>query len=155
MSDEISIDNNNKMNVDEIPPDNDNKPITNRKTAFGILRGVGYNINYIIGAGIFNPDGIWLLVQSPGIALLLYILCFLISLLSSSVYIELGIRSLPRGIGEQKYITDATDPKGNFGHMFSFVAIFVILPGIIVAESYTAAQYLLFFFRGNSSDNMM
>ncbi|CAG8690460.1 14277_t:CDS:2, partial [Gigaspora margarita] len=150
MSDEISIDNNNKMNVDEIPPDNDNKPITNRKKAFGILRGVGYNINYIIGAGIFNPDGIWLLVRSPGIALLLYILCFLISLLSSSVYIELGIRSLPSGIGEQKYITDATDPRVNFGHMFSFVAIFVILPGIIVAESYTAAQYLLFFFRGSS-----
>ncbi|KAF0505212.1 amino acid transporter [Gigaspora margarita] len=155
MSDEISNDNDNEMFVDEIPPDDDKKPITNRKKASGILRGIGYNINYIIGAGIFNPDGIWLLVGSPGIALILYILCFLISLLSSSVYIELGIRSLPSGIGEQKYITDAFFPKKNFGHMFSFVAIFVILPGIIVAESYTAAQYLLFCFRGNSSDDMI
>ncbi|RIB28510.1 hypothetical protein C2G38_2059120, partial [Gigaspora rosea] len=58
-------------------------------------------------------------------------------------------------IGEQKYITDAFYPRRNFGHMFSFVAIFVILPGIIVAESYTAAQYLLFCFRGNLNDDMM
>ncbi|CAG8815358.1 18004_t:CDS:2, partial [Gigaspora rosea] len=71
----------------------------------------------------FNPGNIWMLVQSPGITLVLYIICFFISLLGSSVYIELGIRSLPSGIGEQKYITDAFFPRRNFGHVFSFVAI--------------------------------
>ena len=46
--------NDNRMNADEIPPDNDNRPITNRKKASGILRGIRYNINYIIGAGLFE-----------------------------------------------------------------------------------------------------
>ncbi|KAF0542088.1 amino acid transporter [Gigaspora margarita] len=106
---------------DNIPFDNDNRE---KRTYIGILRGIGYNINYIIGQNAFNPGNIWMLVQSPGITLVLYLICFFISLLGSSVYIELGIRSLPSGIGEQKYISDAFFPKRNFGHVFSFVAIF-------------------------------
>ncbi|CAG8838945.1 25036_t:CDS:2, partial [Gigaspora margarita] len=42
--------------------------------------------------------GIWMLVQSPGIVLVLFVVCGIISLLGSSIYVELGIRSLPRGI---------------------------------------------------------
>ncbi|RIB03428.1 hypothetical protein C2G38_2225049 [Gigaspora rosea] len=120
-----------------------------RKTFLGILRGIGYNINYIIGQDAFNPGNIWMLVQSPGITLVLYIICFFISLLGSSVYIELGIRSLPSGIGEQKYITDAFFPRRNFGHVFSFVAIFIMFPSLIVAESFNSSQYFLYCFRKN------
>ncbi|CAG8705026.1 3956_t:CDS:2, partial [Dentiscutata erythropus] len=131
---------------------NENK-ITDWKIISGILYGVGYNINKIIGAGIFNPDVILKLVQSPGIALLLFIVCGFISILGSLIYIELGIRSLPSGIGEQKYISDAFPSKknfgNNFGHVFSYVAIFIILPGEIVAVSYSCAQYLLYIPRGN------
>ncbi|RIB11292.1 amino acid permease-domain-containing protein [Gigaspora rosea] len=137
------------------PLDNYNVTITNRMKSLGILYGIGYNLNCIIGADIFKPDNIWILVQSPGVALVLYYVCNSISLLGSSVYIELGIRSLPYGIGEQKYITDALRSKRNAGHVFSFVAIFVIFPGIIVAESYTSAQYLLYCFRGNLSDDLI
>ncbi|CAG8799533.1 17651_t:CDS:2, partial [Gigaspora margarita] len=104
---------------------------------------------------IFNPDSIWILAQSPGIVLVLYVVCGIISFLGSLVYIELGIRSLPSGIGEQKYITDAFHPKKNVGHVFSFAAIFIILPGAIVAESYICAQYFLFSFRGNLIDDWM
>ncbi|CAG8838237.1 17000_t:CDS:2, partial [Gigaspora margarita] len=162
MSDEISIDRITNE-IDEIPIESDNRtrPIDNynvtiayKKKAFGILYGIGYNINCIIGADIFKPENIWILVQSPGVVLVLYVVCGIISFLGSSVYIELGIRTLPCGIGEQKYITDAFHPKRNVGHVFSFVAIFVIFPGIIVAESYTSAQYLLYCFRGNSSDDL-
>ncbi|CAG8667258.1 3025_t:CDS:10 [Dentiscutata erythropus] len=78
--------------------------------------------------GIFNVDRIWILAQSPGIALVLFVVCGIISLFGSFIYIELGIRSLPRGIGEQKYITDAFPEWRNFGHVFSFV---VILFGLV------------------------
>ncbi|CAG8707217.1 21719_t:CDS:2, partial [Dentiscutata erythropus] len=125
----------------------DNEGITTYKKTCGILYGIGYNINNIIGAGIFNPESIWILVHSPGIAIVLYVVCGIISLLGSSVYIELGIRSLHSGIGEQKYITDAFYPKKNFGHVFSFVAIFVTFPGAIVAEFYGSTQFLLYAFR--------
>ncbi|KAF0493591.1 amino acid transporter [Gigaspora margarita] len=124
--------------------ENDN----NVKHRLNMLGGIGYNINRIIGAGIFNPDSIWILVQSPGIALVLFVVCGIISLLGSSIYIELGIRALPKGIGEQKYITDAFPGWRNVGHIFSFVVIFIILPGAIVADSYSSAQYLLYVFRG-------
>ncbi|KAF0505209.1 amino acid transporter [Gigaspora margarita] len=163
MSDEISIDRITNE-IDEIPIKSDNRTrpidnynvtITNRKKAFGILYGIGYNINCIIGADIFKPENIWILVQSPGVVLVLYAVCGIISFLGSSVYIELGIISLPNGVGEQKYITDAFYPKRNVGHVFSFVAVFVIFPGIIVTESYTSAQHLLYCFRGNSSDDLI
>ncbi|RIB09598.1 hypothetical protein C2G38_259066 [Gigaspora rosea] len=135
---------------------NNNRSTTScRKTYLGILRGIGYNINYIIGQDAFNPGNIWVLVQSPGITLVLYVVCFFISLLGSSVYIELGIRSLPSGIGEQKYISDAFYPKRNFGHVFSFVAIFIMFPSIIVAESYNSAQYFLYCFRRNLNVDWM
>ncbi|CAG8785495.1 13270_t:CDS:2 [Gigaspora margarita] len=104
-----------------------NRPITLCEQITGILYGVGYNINYMIGEDAFNPDSIWILVQSPGIALMLHIVCGIISFLGSLIYIELGIRSLPSGIGEQKYITDALYPKKNVGHVFSFVAILLKL----------------------------
>ncbi|CAG8544151.1 6713_t:CDS:10, partial [Scutellospora calospora] len=87
------------------------------KVILGILLGAGYNINSIMGAGIFNPDSIWLLVQSAGIALILYVVCGIISLLGSLIYIELGIRSLPKGMGEQTYINDAFPNQINLGHL--------------------------------------
>ncbi|CAG8647368.1 24161_t:CDS:2 [Gigaspora margarita] len=147
MSSEISLDKDDGATLTEIPIDNGTRTITNRKKILGILYGLGYNLNYIIGEDAFNPNNIWTLVRSPGITLVLYFICGIISLLGSSVYIELGIRSLPSGIGEQKYITDAFPSKRNVGHIFSFVAIFVIFPSIIVAESFTSAQYLLYFYQ--------
>ncbi|RIB28505.1 hypothetical protein C2G38_1458902 [Gigaspora rosea] len=143
MSCEISLDKDDGAIINEMPLENDNRTITNRNKTLGILYGLGYNLNYIIGENAFSPDNIWILVHSPGITLVLYIIGGIISLLGSSIYIELGIRSLPKGIGEQKYITDAFHPKRNVGHVFSFVAI-----GIIVAESFTSAKYLLYCFRG-------
>ncbi|CAG8623191.1 17055_t:CDS:2, partial [Gigaspora rosea] len=148
MSCEISLDKDDGAIINEMPLENDNRTITNRNKTLGILYGLGYNLNYIIGENAFSPDNIWILVHSPGITLVLYIIGGIISLLGSSIYIELGIRSLPKGIGEQKYITDAFHPKRNVGHVFSFVAIGVIFPSIIVAESFTSAKYLLYCFRG-------
>ncbi|CAG8497636.1 18763_t:CDS:2 [Gigaspora margarita] len=125
MSSEISLDKDDGATLNEIPIDNGNRIITNSKKILGILYGLGYNLNYMIGEDAFNPNDIWKLVHSPVITLVLYVICGIISLLGSSIYIKLGIRSLPSGIGEQKYITDAFNPKRNVGHIFSFVAILV------------------------------
>ncbi|RIB29705.1 amino acid permease-domain-containing protein [Gigaspora rosea] len=121
--------------------------IPNYRMILGILYGVGININRILGKGIFNLDIIFKLV-SPGIALVLFAFCAIISLLGGLIYNELGIRSLPHGIGEQKYITDAYPKERNLGHVFSYVIIFIILPGAMVADSYNCSQYILFVFRG-------
>ncbi|RIB11649.1 amino acid permease-domain-containing protein [Gigaspora rosea] len=152
MDDKITLNSDNSIATSTLS--RDNSTITNSKKTLGILYGIGYNINYIIGAGIFNPDSLWILAP-PGTVLVLYVVCGIISFFGSLVYIELGIRSLPSGIGEQKYITDAFHPKENVGHVFSFAAIFIILPGAIVAESYINAQYLLYPFRGNLSDDQI
>lgn len=90
-----------------------------------------------------------MLVQSPGIALILWIIGGFVSLLGSLVYIELGIRTFPSGIGEQKYIEDAFPHTNNLGHIFSFVAIFAIFPGSIIADSYTSAKYFLYAIQGD------
>ncbi|RIB26299.1 hypothetical protein C2G38_2163691 [Gigaspora rosea] len=51
--------------------------------------GLGYNINHIIGAGIFiTPSNVWGLAQSPGSALMLWIFGGFVSLLGSSIYVE-------------------------------------------------------------------
>ncbi|RIB10461.1 amino acid/polyamine transporter I [Gigaspora rosea] len=126
-------------------------PKKNNKPILGILTGAGFNINQIIGAGIFqNPGVIWLLVQSPGIALILWIIGGFMSLLGSLIYIELGLRTFPSGIGEQKYIEEAFPQIKNLGHIFSFVAIFAIIPGGVIADSYTSAKYLLYAIQGDT-----
>ncbi|CAG8815384.1 2335_t:CDS:2, partial [Dentiscutata erythropus] len=60
----------------------------NYQNTLGILFGIGYNINRIVGAGIFNADSMWILVQSPGITLVLFVVCGIISLLGSFIYVE-------------------------------------------------------------------
>ncbi|CAG8681329.1 671_t:CDS:10 [Dentiscutata erythropus] len=120
-----------------------------RENFLGIIGGAGYNINHIIGAGIFNPDNIWILVGSPAIILVFWILGGIISLIGTLIYIELGIRSLPKGIGEQRYIENAFPSKKNLGHIFSFVAIIIILPAAIIADTYACAQHLLYLFNIN------
>ncbi|CAG8655160.1 1588_t:CDS:2 [Dentiscutata erythropus] len=131
--------------ITEIEDQND------RKQILGILSGTGYNINQIIGAGIFqSPGNIWWLVQSPGIALIFWAIGGVVSLFGSLVYIELGIRTYRSGIGEQIYIDEAFYCVNNLGHIFSLVAIFAIFPAGIIADSYTSAKYLLYAIEGNS-----
>ncbi|CAG8612647.1 16883_t:CDS:2 [Cetraspora pellucida] len=132
----------------QISPSNNNE----KEKVLNKFSGAGYNINQIIGAGIFQTPGfIWWQIQSPGIALILWVVGGIVSLFGGLVYIKLSIRAFPRGIGEQIYIDDAF--KRNLGHIFSFVAIFAIFPGAIIADSYTFARYLLYAIQGNSYDD--
>ncbi|CAG8490140.1 9407_t:CDS:10 [Dentiscutata erythropus] len=108
---------------------------TRRKKILKTSSGLGYNVNHIIGAGIFiTPSNVWRLAQSPGSALMLWISGGLISLFGSMIYVELGSR-FPEGSGEQKYLEET-----------------IILPGAIIADSYACSKYILYAFKGNSED---
>ncbi|CAG8622418.1 7176_t:CDS:2, partial [Scutellospora calospora] len=55
----------------------------------GATEGIAFNINSIIGSGIFlTPGNVWRLTKSPGAALLFWIVGGLISLLGSLIYAE-------------------------------------------------------------------
>ncbi|CAG8589145.1 21933_t:CDS:2, partial [Racocetra persica] len=81
--------NNNQGLGEDIALGEDIPPLI-RKGIISIFSGLlGFNINNIIGAGIFvTPTSIWRLVQSPGTALMLWIAGGLISLFGSMIYVE-------------------------------------------------------------------
>ncbi|CAG8571726.1 15273_t:CDS:10, partial [Cetraspora pellucida] len=139
-----------ESNNSDLVPGEDIPPIT-RERIISAFSGLGFNINNIIGAGIFvTPTSIWKLVQSPGKALILWIVGGLISLFGSMIYVELGLK-FPRGSGEQKYLEETFEGH-NFGHIFSFVMITIILPGAIIADSYASSTYLLYAIKGKYGD---
>ncbi|CAG8774474.1 7540_t:CDS:2, partial [Dentiscutata heterogama] len=53
------------------------------------ISGLEYDINNVIGAGIFvTPSSVWRLVQSPGATLMLWLAGGFISLFGSMIYVE-------------------------------------------------------------------
>ncbi|CAG8633309.1 27797_t:CDS:10, partial [Racocetra persica] len=99
------------QNNDKVGPDMPEVEVD--KKIIQATSGFGYNINHIIGAGIFIiPSSIWRLALSPGSALMFWIAGALISLFGSMIYVELGARC-PDGSGEQKYLEEAFDKKDN------------------------------------------
>ncbi|CAG8584844.1 1965_t:CDS:10 [Cetraspora pellucida] len=111
----------------DIPPGREQE----RKEIINRISGLEFNINHIIGAGIFIiPSTIWRLVQSPGTALMFWLAGGLISLLGSTIYVELGSRC-PKGSGEQKYLEEAFNDQNK------------------PADSYACAKYFLYAVKGN------
>ncbi|CAG8537146.1 18495_t:CDS:2 [Dentiscutata erythropus] len=118
----------------------------------GILTGMGFSINVIIGSGIFVlPGDVWRLTKSPIVALAFWVIGGIISLLGCLIYSELG-SFLPRGAGELRYLEEAYPrPHRVIAHAFSIVMIFVIRPTAIISDSYVCAQYLLYLVRGDKN----
>ncbi|KAF0366919.1 high-affinity methionine permease [Gigaspora margarita] len=125
----------------------------NFEKILGITGGVAYNINEIIGSGIFlTPGNVWRLTQSPGITLIFWIVGGLFSFLGSSVYALLS-EMLPDGAGELLYLDETFPrPKRIIAQIFSHAMILVMRPASIVADSYVTSQYILFAIRGESGD---
>ncbi|CAG8443487.1 8540_t:CDS:2, partial [Scutellospora calospora] len=119
-----------------------------RKKILHTISGLGFNLNNIIGAGIFIiPSSVWRLTQSPGSALILWIVGGLISLFGSMIYVELGTR-FSDGSGEQRYLEETFGDLTNFGHIFSFIIITGILPGMILADAYACSESILYAIKG-------
>ncbi|CAG8473708.1 36547_t:CDS:2 [Gigaspora margarita] len=113
--------------------------------------GMIYNINNIIGCGIFViPGDVWRLIRSPGAALILWLIGGVFSFLSSLVFHELGMM-FPRA-GELQYIKETFYRRPISIHVFSFAMILCVCL-TIVADTYFASLYLIYAIRGENGEN--
>ncbi|CAG8594015.1 13370_t:CDS:10 [Acaulospora morrowiae] len=111
----------------------------------GVFSGICWNVNNMIGSGIFVTPGIvWQSMGSPGAALMLWIGGAVITLSASLSYTELGTRISEQG-GELAYLRKTIPrPHNLFSFLFSFMFLFAIRVGSIGAVSQAFAQYLVF-----------
>jgi amino acid transporter len=90
----------------------------------GVVYGIGMNVNNVIGSGIVTSPGIiWNAVKSPGIVLLLWLICGIVAMSGSLSYVELGVIHRISG-GETRYLQTAYPyPEYMVSYLFSFMYI--------------------------------
>src|SRR5947207_1700210 len=105
----------------------------------GVGDAVSIIIGIVIGAGIFEtPPLILNNVSGPGMALAVWALAGLLSLLGALCYAELAT-TYPRSGGDYVYLTRAYGPW--VGFLFGWAQLAVILTANIGMMAYVFAQY--------------
>nr|CAG8567705.1 2896_t:CDS:10 [Entrophospora candida] len=107
--------------------------------------GFAGNVNNMLGSGIYSTPGIvWQTVDSPGVALILWIFGGFVSLCGSLTYVEFGTITLESG-GETGFFKKAfPKPKLLISYLFSFAWICAIRPASLGAVLQVLAQHFLF-----------
>ncbi|XP_078603989.1 cystine/glutamate transporter-like [Branchiostoma floridae x Branchiostoma japonicum] len=114
------------------------KPVALRRN-IGVFKAMNIVVGCTIGGGIFiSPKGILINSGSVGMAMIVWSICGVITMLGALSYIELGT-TLQRCGGDYAYIKEA------FGPILAFLRLWtqmiIIRPGVIAVLSRTAATY--------------
>lgn len=125
----------------EIIDQNSNSTKVRLKRQLGLIEGVSIIIGVIVGSGIFvTPKGVLGEAGSPGVAIIIWILCGLLSWLGAQCFAELGT-CMPASGGDYSYINKAYGSLPSF--LFLWVTVMIIIPGGNAVAALTFANYLL------------
>uniref|UniRef100_UPI00358E5BF7 b(0,+)-type amino acid transporter 1-like n=1 Tax=Myxine glutinosa TaxID=7769 RepID=UPI00358E5BF7 len=119
-----------------------NNSVVHLKPRFGLFTGVSIIVGNVLGSGIFiSPGGVLYFCQSNvGVALLVWIVCGLLSMMGSLCYAELGC-ALPSSGGEYTYLRRAYGRLLAF--FFAWTSVFLQHPAANAVQALTFAEYTL------------
>ena len=127
----------NGKGIEQMQADNDGVGF---KKSMGLLSGCNVCIGTIIGSGIFvSPGGVLMQTGSIGMALIVWVICGMVSAIGAYCYAELGLIIKKSG-GDYAYI------HYTFGPFVGFVRLWVecvmIRPSLIAIVALTFAKYV-------------